>query len=283
MATSRIEVEVPRSSTLLNLPVEIFNLILDFVFEDNTANHGLRRCDMTSALILDETYTCKSTLDILLTNKQFYQYNLLALSRTHFQLTNPYSDIPIRLSQLRTTHLSLLRSLTFVADARQFRALRKWGTHPFGLSALNIDNLTLVLHRSSCWHYLYDFTVDLVELLRSLHGVKRLAILRNHARVKGGFKTWYHRLIGLLLKIDHQQRYDVPVPCCEETWWEWRWCEVEQSVEMIALPPKPWVEEEVYFRQILPAMEALRISIESEAIGIESTAVVGDARGWDVI
>jgi hypothetical protein len=264
-------------TSLLSLPAEIRNIILHFVFTDNSINRGLRRCHITSALILDETYTSKTTLDILVTNKQIYDENhLTALSRAHFQLTNPYSDIPTRLSHLPTTHLSFLRSLTLVADARQFRALRKWGSHPFGLPALHLDSLTLVLHRSSCWHYLFDFTADLVQLLRTLHGVQRLAIVRNHARVKGGFRTWYHRLVGLLLKMDHQQRYLLPLPCCEETWWEWRWWEAEQSIEMRALPPKAWVTEEVYMGHILPLLEALRVGVESEA-------VIGDARGWDVI
>jgi hypothetical protein len=45
---------------------------------------------------------------------------------------------------------------------------------------------------------------------------------------------------------------------------------------MTALPSKAWVKEEEYMHQILPLMEALREGVESEA-------VIGDARGWDVI
>ncbi|KAF1822051.1 uncharacterized protein K489DRAFT_380785 [Dissoconium aciculare CBS 342.82] len=298
------------SPHFLHLPAEIRNLILHYVFSsDNTNNQEnrqqqqpLRTCGTTSSFLLNESYTAQSTLSVLLVSKQFHHdSHLLALSRTPFLITTPFSSIPERLTRLPSRSLSSLRSITFVADARQFREMRKWGAHPFGVAALRLESLTCVLHRSSCWHYLFDFTADLVALLRGLRGVDRFAFVRNHARVKGGFRTWYHRFVGLLLKVDHQQRFLLPcasparspsseeegggggeggeqgVSCPEESWWEWRFAEVEQMVELKCLPPKAVVEEETYMRMILPLMEALRDSVE------RGEGMVGDARGWGEI
>jgi hypothetical protein len=311
MDVSEMVTPISKSSPhFLHLPAEIRNLIFHYVFSpDNTNNQEkqqqqqpLRPCRTTSALLLNESYTAQSTLSILLVSKQFHlDSHLLALSRTPFLITTPFSSIPERLTSLPSRSLSSLRSITFVADARQFREMRKWGAHPFGISSVRLESLTLVLHRSSCWHYLFDFTADLVSLLRRLRGVERFAFVRNHARVKGGFRTWYHRFVGLLLKVDHQQRFLLPpaspthsssseeaggagggggeqgVSCPEESWWEWRFADVEQMVELKWLPPKAIVEEETYMRMILPLMEALRISVE------QGEGIIGDARGWGEI
>lgn len=190
--------------------------------------------------------------------------NLLALSRTNFMVSNLFFNIPERLAILHPKQVEAIRSITFVADARQFRRLIDWNGSPFGMPSLKLETLTIVLHRSSFWHYLFDFTADIVKLLRNLTGVKRFVFVRNAARVKGSFKTWYNRLVGLIMKVDHQERYMRPDHCLETTWWDWSYDQVAQSFSLEAKPPRPLVDEESYFQQMLPLMEDLRVSVESE-------------------
>lgn len=158
----------------------------------------------------------------------------------------------------------LTQAIFQVADNRHFKKLLGWGEHPFGMSSLQLNTLTIVLHRSSRWHYLFDFTADIVKLLRQLEGVKRFVIVRNAALVKGSLKTWYNRLVALILKIDHQERYDKKPANPEKTWWSWSFDEVAQSIILEARPSKPTIDEESYMQQVLPLMEDLKSSIESE-------------------
>lgn len=190
--------------------------------------------------------------------------SLLALSRTNFVVSNLFFKIPERLKSLQTKQIEAIRSIAFVADARHFRKLIDWHDSPFGMPGLQLETLTIVLHRSSFWHYLFDFTADIVKLLRNLRGIKRFVFVRNAARVKGSFKTWYNRLVGLIMKVDHQERYMKSVPCLETTWWEWSYDEVAQSFCLEARPARPLIDEETYFQQMLPLMENLRASVENE-------------------
>lgn len=192
--------------------------------------------------------------------------SLLAMRRTSFVVNNLFVNIPERLKNLHTKQVEAIRSITFVADDRHFRKMqtRFWRDCPFGLSNLNLDTLAIVLHRSSHWHYLFDFTAGIVELLRHLHGVRRLVFVKNDARVKGSFKTWYNRLIGLMMKTDHRQRHMVEPVDVEKTWWTWSFDESAQSFCLEACPSKPLVDEETYMQQMTPLMEELRVSVENE-------------------
>lgn len=179
-------------------------------------------------------------------------------------VSNLFFKVPDRLASLHAKQVAAIRSIAFVADARHFRSIVDWNGSPFGLPCLQLQTLTIILHRSSFWHYLFDFTAGIVKLLRDLKGTQRLVFVRNAARVKGSFKTWYNRLVGLIMKTDHQERYMKAVPCPETTWWTWSYDEVAQSFCLEAQPAKPLVDEETYFRQMLPLMEDLRISVENE-------------------
>lgn len=138
--------------------------------------------------------------------------------------------------------------------------MRSWGENAFGL---RLDKLAIVLHQTS-HHYLFDFTADMAKLLRRLQGVQSLVFVRNQAYVKGAFKTWCNRLIGIILKMDHYERYDARPPNPEQTWWVWEFDEHAEIFRLDARPSKEMVEEETYMQQIRPLVEQLMISIESE-------------------
>lgn len=113
---------------------------------------------------------------------------------------------------------------------------------------------------------MFDYTSDIVKLLRSSQGVKRLVFVKNAAMVKGSFRTWFNRLVGLILKIDHAERYDREPPNLEKTWWSWKFDGVGERFWLEAREPKELVDEESYMRGILPLMEGLRDSVELEEV-----------------
>ncbi|KAK4624744.1 hypothetical protein CLAFUW4_05293 [Fulvia fulva] len=255
-----------KPTSFTSLPAELRIHILEHVFTDSHAQDGFLNHGDSSGIHLGEDYTAAAAkLNVLLTCQQSYHDGcLLAFNRTNFVVSNMFFDIPARLSVLHPKQIEAIRSLAFVADNRHFKKLLGWGEHPFGMSSLQLNTLTIVLHRSSRWHYLFDFTADIVKLLRQLEGVKRFVIVRNAALVKGSLKTWYNRLVALILKIDHQERYDKKPANPEKTWWSWSFDEVAQSIILEARPSKPTIDEESYMQQVLPLMEDLKSSIESE-------------------
>lgn len=255
----------PKQCHLLALPGELRAAILELVFHDPARQTGLVKKGASGSLVLDDYYRANSNLAPLLVCRQMYQDSAyLGMSATTFVMTSLFGEIPQRLSILQTKQVQSIRNITFAADARQFRKMIDWRQHPFDLPNLQLDTLTIVLNRSSFWHYLFDYTQGIVSLLRSLQGVRRLVIVRNDARVKGSLKTWYNRLVGLILKVDHQQRYDTTSPKLEEVWWKWSFDQTAQTICLEAQPPKPLTDEEDYFQMVLPLMEKLRDSIETE-------------------
>lgn len=252
--------------TLLALPAEIRNAIFNHVYSSSPGD-GYKYGGAYSGLTLDERYSSTSKLHCLLTCRQLYNDAvLLAFARTHFIITNLFVNIPSRLATLQQDQIESIRSLSFVADARHFRKLHVsyWGQYPFGLPSLNLDILTVVLHRSSSWHYLFDFTSNIVQLLRHLKGIKSLVIVRNKASVKGSLKTWYNRLVGLILKMDHHQRFIAQPPELESTWWTWSFDERGQAIRLNAKPARPMVDEMTYVENILPLVDELRKNVENE-------------------
>ena len=203
---------------------------------------------------------------MLSTCRQLHQDgNLLALNRTSFIISNLFFQVPERLAVLHPKQIEAVRNIAIIADARHFRKLIEWGKHPFGMSSLHLDTLTIVLYRSSFWHYLFDFTADITKLLRILEGVRCLYFVRNGALVKGSLKTWYNRLVGLIMKEDHHERYEKTPPNPEKVWWEWSYDEMAQKVCFEARPSKPMVDEETYMLQMKPLLEELATSMENEA------------------
>ena len=215
---------------------------------------------------LSQDYSASTYLTPLLTCRQFYaDAHLLALSRTLFVITNPYIalDVSQRLAdRLQPEQISALRHVALVADARHFRRIADWNCHAFNLPLLRLDELSIILHRSSYWHYLFDHNVQLCVLLRYLQGVRRLSFIRNNALIKGTLLTWYNRLIRLILVMDeknwssHRQ---------EESWWAWEHCSIAQTVSFSVRPPKPAsLTKQQNQELIAPLYETLRSSMELE-------------------
>lgn len=251
--------------TLLKLPAEIRTTIFDYALHCNTEKTAFRNHNVSGGVVLDEKYSASTRLALLLTSRQCYSdASLTAIKSTPFVVSNLFSQVQDHLAALHPKQQSALRHLAFVADARHFRRFADWKTHAFGLTNLDLDTLTVVLHQSTPWHYLFDFTSDIVQLLRNLCNVKRLVFVRNGARVKGSFRTWFNRLVGLMMKVDHQERYCREEARPESVWWDWRFDELGQRIVLDARPSKEWVGEEAYLESMLPFVEAWRESIENE-------------------
>lgn len=257
----------PLERRYIDLPAEIRMAILEYVFAGNRQLDGFKNHNAPGGLIFDEDYGIAESLQPLMTCRQMYHDAcLLAFHNTAFVTNSLFiaNNIPERLAVLHPKQIAAIRSITFVADARHFRKLIDWGDCPFGMRQLQLDTLTLVLHKSSFWHYLFDFTSDVVQLLRNLQGVRRLVFVRNDARVKGSFHTWYNRLVGLIMKVDHHERYNKSPFNPERVWWQWKFDPIAQSICLEALPSKPLIAEEAYMQQMKPLMEELQASIENE-------------------
>jgi hypothetical protein len=249
---------------LLALPSEIRTSILEYVFDDNLSHTGLTTHLENGRTIVSQSYSATTYLAPLLACKDLYfDGRVAALKCTHFLLTNLYINMSERLSRLSMEQLKALRSIVLVSDSRHFRGMRSWGDYAFGNSALCLNTLTIVLHQTT-HHYLFDFTADIAKLLRRLQGVRRLVFVRNQAYVKGAFKTWCNRLIGIIMKIDHHELYDAQPPNPEQTWWVWNFDERTETFTLDARPSKDTVDEETYMQQIKPLIDQLMLSIESE-------------------
>ena len=275
MDVGKPQLRTQDAHNLLNLPAEIRIAILEYVFDENLWNRGFTNEFYPGGIALDESYTANDHLQLLLTCRQMYRdASSLAFNRTSFVISNLFYQIPERLALLQPKQIGTVRNIAFVADARHFRRLVDWGQFPFDMANLKLGRLTIVLHRSNFWHYLFDFTRGIAYLLRRLHGVKRFVIVRNGALVKGSFKTWCNRLIGLIMKIDHLERFDKIPSNLERVWWKWEFDAVVQSICFEAQPPRPFMGEEPYMRMMLPLMEKLKISVESEDVN-------PDPRSWN--
>jgi hypothetical protein len=253
--------------TLLSLPAEIRMNIFEYVLASNQDITGFGVHRESSSTAINEGYFASRHLQILTVCRQFhFDACAMAYNRTAFAINSLFvaNNVPERLASLQPSQFAAIRNISFVADARHFRKLIDWGDRPFGMRQLNLDTLTIVLHSSSLWHYLFDYTSDVTQLLRSLQGVKRFVFVRNNARVKGSFKTWYNRLVGLIMKVDHLERYQKVPPNPEKVWWHWSYDDVGQSFCLEARPSRDLVDEETYLMHMLPLMEEWRESVENE-------------------
>ncbi|KAF2864729.1 hypothetical protein BDV95DRAFT_600288 [Massariosphaeria phaeospora] len=254
-------------TSLLTLPAELRLQILSHVLQQ-PRNAGLLRTTPTPkpSLLLDSSYTASRNLSLLLTCHQFqHDFTQLAFSHTTFVVTDMYSPLATLLRPLQLCQLSSLRRIAFVAGTRQFEEMVHWCRFPFNTEALRLEELSVVLHRSAYWIYLSDFTTEMVGLLRRLENVKVLRFIRNMAHVKGDFRTWYNRMIGLVLKEDHYQRYDaLGAPNVESTWWEWSYVEEDVAFELVAQDAKPVIPEDQYMEFVKPKVERLVKDMELE-------------------
>ncbi|GAB7342379.1 hypothetical protein MBLNU457_g0595t1 [Dothideomycetes sp. NU457] len=261
-----------RSSTgLFDLPAEIRTNIYELVFDPEETYHEAFHKTRTnsSPIEINHDYKASTHLEPLLTCKQFnHDANLLALSRTLFVMSNPFTsqNIGSRLQErLKPDQIASLRHFAFVADSRHFWQLRHWKNCAFGQPLLNLTELSIILHRSSYWHYLFDFNNAICQLLRNLQGVQRLTFIQNKSRVKGTLFTWYNRLVRLMLKTDHLERFEREEACPEKSWWTWNHCAVQQTVSFTVAQAKSQTLTLIDYQLLMaPVHEALRLNIESE-------------------
>ncbi|KAG9962394.1 hypothetical protein KCU61_g4772, partial [Aureobasidium melanogenum] len=177
-------------TSFLTLPAEIRTQIWNFVFDPAQSYKDAfqcPRCNDNAPSALQEDYWASTYLQPLLTCRQFYQdAHLLAFSRTTFVIRNPYTvlDIAGRInSTLRPAQVSSLRSIAIISEARHFRQMHHWKTHAFGIPALQLENMTIILHRSSYWHYLFDFNVMMTQMLRDFSGAKKICFTATLVKV----------------------------------------------------------------------------------------------------
>ncbi|KAF2147682.1 hypothetical protein K461DRAFT_272377 [Myriangium duriaei CBS 260.36] len=254
-----------------DLPAEIRTHIYDLIFSLPSTYSSAFPPSPSSPVRLCPDYLASTHLLPLLTNRQFHsEAHLLAFSRTLFIITNPYLSLTLGShisSLLPPRTIACLRHVAFVADARHFRLLRTWSVdgHAFGLPSLKLESLGIILARSSYWHYLFDFNVPLVTLLRGLEGVEKVVFVRNNALIKGTLHTWYNRLVKLMLKTDLVERYERSPARVEKSWWAWECDREKQTVTLEVREAKPeGLSKEEYGEVMAPLYETLMLSMESE-------------------
>ncbi|KAI4853171.1 hypothetical protein E4T44_01005 [Aureobasidium sp. EXF-8845] len=217
-------------ASFLTLPAEIRTQIWSLVFDPEQSYKDVfscPRCNDQASSALQEDYWASMYLQPLLTCRQFYQdAHLLAFSRTTFVIRNPYTvlDIAGRInSTLRPEQISSLRSIAIISEARHFRQMHHWKNHAFGIPALQLDNMTIILHRSSYWHYLF---------------------------------------VGAMLRLDRVERFGRKECRAEKTWWSWSFNGTKEIATLVRVPSKDaGMDIESYDETMAPLMNQLKQSM----------------------
>lgn len=266
-----------QDSRLLALPAEIRIAILEHVFEDDVFKHGFLHHNEHGGILLDDLFEPSHQLRPFSACRQLHhEGNEMAWNKTNFTSSRSFSSQTHRLYALKPWQIAAIRNLTIVTDTHCFRDLLRWGNLPFGHPDLRLDTLAIVVHSGGRWH---DLASGITSLLRRLRNVRRMVFVRNGALVKGSFRMWYNRLVGMMLKVDHFERYDRVPSNPEDVWWTWKYDPIAQTGSLEAQPPKPLMGEEPYMQLIKPLMEELKKSIETE--DTMSGALRHDGWGWN--
>ena len=257
-----------QTSPLLALPAELRLQCLDLAFTQQP-QAGFTHSTNHHGLVLDPNYSSPRHLSILLTCRQFrHDFTQLAFRSTTFVLGDSRVPFAKLLEPLQSHQIASLRKIAFVTSPDRIHELVSWTNFPFDMDTIHLHELSIVLYRSEDWHYPSQYTRDLVALLRRLQHVQVLRFVRNSAPVSGSFRTWYNRLIGLMLKEDHFQRYDAPgAPNVESTWWEWSYDYADNTFELGARPPKPVLPEAEYIEFVAPMVRRLMVDMETDELG----------------
>lgn len=280
-------------TSFFDLPPEIRTKIYALIFDPSHSRkqayheHPDSPTLPNQPAILQPNYFASDILLPLLTCRQFaHDAQPLAFSRTLFVVRNPYTSKNVRLRL--TTHLpphlvSSIRHIAFVAEADHFRSMRHWGGSPFGCALLShVENLDIVLFKSSYWHYLFDFNTLFISLLRGLEGVERVSWVQNGSRVKPHFHTWFNRFVRTMLQVDRFERFGIEDgvgadggggggssvwkgPNPEKVWWEWAFDAEAQIASLRAVRAKKKdMGLEEYLAYMVPVQQALARSIAAE-------------------
>ncbi|KAH7110603.1 hypothetical protein B0J11DRAFT_205274 [Dendryphion nanum] len=263
----------PTRTNFFTLPTEIRLSILEYVLPPPHPDSGVRDLTVTGPIepffvqIDDIPFYSEQRWksSILTICRQFRtDFTNLVFSRTVFSVrvsNRSVRSLHSRLADLRPCQIASIRYLIVEKEEHEFQALSQWSHYPFNIPNFNLTILTIGLASSPM---AIENTAKIAKMLRGLRNVQTLRIIGNFCTVKGGFKAWYNQLVGLILKEDHRQRYDVAdAPNVEETWWEWSFGNQTQSAVFKAQKSKPVVGEEEYMHMIKPLMETWMRSVET--------------------
>jgi hypothetical protein len=269
---SQNQLSTTRSPPIFRLPIELRLEILSYVFVSKpNAAFILYESPLLppTGLYLDLGYSVAPQLSVLLTCHQFRSdFTELAFKSVTFVIKDTVSPISPRFKALKQSQIQSLRDLVLVVGNEQLNEVRQWEEFTFDLPSLRLDTLTLVFHRTGYWQNPEAHVSSFIALFRRLKHVERIKFIRNGANVKGGFKAFYNRLIGKMLKEDHFQRYDAPgAPNLPTTWWEWKFDVSERSFELRGIRPWEHMREEEYMERVRPLVEQWMRDMETEEEG----------------
>jgi hypothetical protein len=224
------------------LPAELRLLVADYLFEQ--PHDAAFETSPDGRLQLDHAYSSSSHLRPLLASRQFYkEFQTIAYNKTTFVVRNPEPHDCV--ARLPPHLLRQVRKLVLCHSDQ----VTLWQQYPFNAQGLHLETLVLISSPAFPHH-------DLASLLHRLRHVQTLMVVADQDTAKFGLK--FQRMVGLLLKNDHHQRYDAPgAPHMEHNWWEWSFNATRLSFVLRALPPKPALAEEDYMRLIKPHVDAL--------------------------
>ncbi|KAF1968479.1 hypothetical protein BU23DRAFT_480335 [Bimuria novae-zelandiae CBS 107.79] len=265
----------------LSLPTELRLHILDYVYDQGPhagftlsvvpikENRGSHRT--FTGLILDCKYSPAAILNVRLACRCLRDESTrMAFQRTAFVVRGHYELSATRLRSLQHSQLLNLRNLILVLEPYRLGLITSW-RYPFNTANLRLDALTITFTPTSSHDpstpddFAVHNTVEIVGLLRRLENVKCLSFVQNATFPQKSFQTWYHKLVGLLLKEDHYQRYDAPgAPHIEATWWDWNYNSDEKLFEFVARPAKPIFPEPEYMEGVAAPLVG-RLMSEMEA------------------
>ncbi|KAH7065981.1 hypothetical protein BKA63DRAFT_168435 [Paraphoma chrysanthemicola] len=224
-------------SSLLHLPAELRLHIAAYALEQPT-NAGIT--DPKSGWI-DREYDPTIYLNILLVCRQFHDdFAKLAFQKIRFivkgHLTSPIWTLPV--DKLRNLRKLAIRPTKLVNIG--------WHKYPFNNENLRLDELCIATDD-------FDF-VHLTSLLRRLQHVTTIRILPKTAFAS----ALYARLVGIMYKQDHHQRYDAPgAPDIGRVWFEPSFDPETMCIVLEAQSPQPVVLEEEYMKYMKPRIDAL--------------------------
>lgn len=249
------------ATTFSSLPAELRLQIAAFVleqppnagliYEEDVRDDNTGIVDMFSDVVkvsgfhLDPRYSAADNLSILRVCRQFRNdFFDLAYQKTRFLLVENATELILRQPE---GHLRNVRKLAIRCDSSTLAAWDHW---PFNDERVHLDELCIALLPDE-----RKYPV-LVRVLRNLRDVESIRIM-HHPLSTSVNRVDCNRLIGLILKEDHYQRYDAPnAPNLESTWWDWSCKGSTGDFIFVAQEPKPIMEEAEYMKFVKPKIDA---------------------------
>ena len=256
----------PSAAKFLTLPVELRLHIAEYAFEQDPAA-GIPHKDHQHQdnspsgwwSEYEHDYRPSENLSLLLVCRQFNtEFTQIAYNKTRFTLRGR-SNV-IRLHELPALKIRSIRKLAFIPHLSE---LCSWGSYPFKVEQLRLDELVFLwLGRTPLHGSLQTCNNSLYPIMRDLLHVKTIKFFLYGESEKDNRKA-YCRLIATLMKDDHFYIYDAPsAPKIEATWWDWHLNEEGNVMTFQAHPQRPVLPEEDYMLLVKPKVDALMAEAE---------------------